>query len=158
MPLLSQFKAARTIFFLQKNIITFLIILFKVANSSYHRHIYIDALLSAGLYVATILKETALPCELLQVNGVNFMKLLLQSAINYCLSLTHSHKCGIYSGNRQETKTTSVTFSYHYKCQLLFICSVYRSAPNHRMGYYNVLRVLTAANVCNAVTVMIHDC
>ena len=41
--------------------------------------------------VAAILEVAAQPLELIQVNGVNFLKLLLQSAISYCLLFTHSH-------------------------------------------------------------------
>ena len=41
--------------------------------------------------VAAILKRAVLPRELIQINGVNFIKLLLQSAISQCLSFTLSH-------------------------------------------------------------------
>ena len=46
--------------------------------------IYIAASLSTGPYidVAAILDVAALPRELIQVNGVNFIKLLLQSAVS----------------------------------------------------------------------------
>ena len=50
-----------------------------------YRHICIDAAFSAGPYIditATILDVAAQACELVQVNGVNFIKLLLQSAIS----------------------------------------------------------------------------
>ena len=58
----------------------------------------------------------------------------------------------IYSGIREEPKTTSVTFSDDYKHQLL---RTYRSAPNYSMDFVMFLSVFTAANICNNVTVMI---
>lgn len=52
------------------------------SHNVHYRHI--DAPLSSGPYVdfAAILEVAALPPELIQINGVNFIKLLLQSAIS----------------------------------------------------------------------------
>ena len=61
----------------------FLVLKLPVCGS-HHRHIYIDASLSAGLYVdvTAIFEEADPPCELIRVNEVKFIKLLLQSAIS----------------------------------------------------------------------------
>ena len=75
-----------------------------------HRHEYIDGSLSAGPYVAAVLEEADPPRELIQVNGVNFIKLTstqCRKLMPHTLIYTFTH-VRIYSGNRYEPKTTSV--------------------------------------------------
>lgn len=80
--------------------------------------IYIDASFSAGPHndVTAILDVAALPCELIQVNGVNYI----------------------------------INFNYSLYVQ-------YTSRHTSNSIFIMFLLVFTAANVCKAVTVMIHD-